>query len=174
MIKPSTVLLFLLLLTACKSQNSKQKFQELKGKVIAVKDGDTIEILCDEKLLTIRFAHVDCPEIRKKQPFGTTAKQFTSALCFGRLITVQHENKFDRYKRLIGVVINDEGKNVNKELVKAGYAWHFMQYSNDMEYNRLEKTAREKRVGLWVDSNPAPPWQWRAPKSKKPLKAVYW
>jgi endonuclease YncB( thermonuclease family) len=25
----------------------------------------------------------------------------------------------------------------------------------------LEKEAREARIGLWVDPNPIPPWEWR-------------
>ena len=153
--------LLFVLLTACRSSTGEQEFEALSGKVIAVKDGDTIEILYRGKPLTVRLAHIDCPEIRRKQPFGTAAKQFTSGLCFGRMVTVQHENKYDRYKRLIGVIINERGENVNKELVRAGYAWHFKQYSDDVSYDKLEKLARQKRAGLWADSNPTPPWEWR-------------
>lgn len=161
------VTLLLFLLTACQNSTGKKTFQELSGKVIAVKDGDTIEILYEGKPLTIRFAHVDCPELKKKQPYGTAAKQFTSDLCFGETVTVQHEKKYDRYKRLIGVVVNKSGKNVNKELVKAGYAWHFKQYSTDVEYDQLEQIARHNKAGLWADRHPTPPWEWRAPKPKK-------
>ncbi len=158
--------LLFLLFHACGNIKSEKKSEGLSGKVIAVKDGDTIEILYEGKPLTIRLAHIDCPEIRKKQPFGTAAKQFTSGLCFGQIVTIQHENKYDRYKRLIGVVINEKGDNVNKELVRAGYAWHYKQYSTDAEYDRLEEAARENKKGLWVDSIPIPPWEWRVSKSK--------
>ncbi len=113
--------------------------------------------------MTIRFAHVDCPEIRKGQPFGQAAKKFTSELCFGQIVTVINEGKYDRYKRLIAVIINEENENVNKELVKAGLAWHFIKYSNDTSYDDLELTARQNKVGLWADENPTPPWDWRKP-----------
>ena len=141
------ILLLCIFFFSCKNISKKQSATEITGKVIAVKDGDTIEILFDGKPLTIRFAHIDCPEIRKKQPFGTAAKQFTSDHCFGQIVTIQHENKYDRYKRLIGVVMNGKGENVNKALVQAGYAWHYKPYSTDDSYDRLELTARQEKKG---------------------------
>ncbi len=122
--------IFLFLLLVSCSNRTKETETSIIGKVIAVKDGDTIAILYDGKPLTIRLAHIDCPE--KKQPFGTVAKHFTSSKCFGQIVTIQNEKKYDRNKRLIGVVINSYGENVNKELIKAGLAWHYKKYSSDI------------------------------------------
>lgn len=165
------VLLLLSFLTACVSSTGKQKLQTLSGKVIAVKDGDTIEILYEGKPLTIRFAHIDCPELKKRQPYANAAKQFTSDKCFGQVVMVQHNKKYDRYKRLTGVVINAKGANVNMELVKAGYAWHYKKYSSDMAYDEVEIIARQNKLGLWADSNPVPPWEWRKPNARKKINA---
>jgi micrococcal nuclease len=151
--------LFLLLLSLSFYGNANETATEITGKVIAVKDGDTIKILYNGKQLTIRLAHIDCPE--KKQPFGMTAKQFTSSKCYGQMVTIQHENKYDRNKRLIGVVINAKGENINAALVKAGLAWHFKKYSTQKEYAVLENTARQNKIGLWADKNPVAPWDWR-------------
>jgi endonuclease YncB( thermonuclease family) len=161
-IKSFYKIFFLLLLISC-STKVKEINTSITGKVIAVKDGDTIKMLYDGKPLTIRFAHIDCPEIKKGQPFGQAAKKFTSDLCFGQNVTVITEGKYDRYKRLIAVIINEKGENVNKELVKAGLAWHFKKYSSDTSYDKLELTARERKIGLWADDNPTPPWDWRKP-----------
>lgn len=136
----------------------------LSGKVIGVTDGDTIDILYDNKPLRIRLAHIDCPEIRKQQPFGAQAKKFTSDNCFGQIVRVLHKNELDRNKRLIGEVINAQGLNINKELVKSGLAWHFIKYSSSQEYAVLEKNARATKVGLWKDPHPTPPWNWRKPQ----------
>ncbi|GAB2675672.1 thermonuclease family protein [Flavihumibacter cheonanensis] len=136
----------------------------LSGKVIGVTDGDTIDILYDNKPLRIRLAHIDCPEIRKQQPFGAQAKKFTSDNCFGQIVRVLHKNELDRNKRLIGEVINAQGLNINKELVKSGLAWHFIKYSSSQEYAALEKRARAIKVGLWKDPHPTPPWNWRKPQ----------
>ncbi len=136
----------------------------LTGKVIGITDGDTIDILYNNKPLRIRLEHIDCPEIRKQQPFGAAAKKFTSDNCFGQIVRVLHKNEVDRNKRLIGEVINARGLNINKELVKAGLAWHFIKYSSNQEYAVLEKNARAIKVGLWKDPHPTPPWNWRKPQ----------
>ena len=134
---------------------------EFMAKVIAIKDGDSIEILYQGKTISIRLADIDCPELRKSQPFGMAAKKFTATLCFGKMVTVLHRNKYDRYKRLIATIINAENKNVNKELIIAGLAWHFKKYSTDIDIAKLEITARVNKVGLWKDTYPIAPWEWR-------------
>lgn len=151
-------LIFLLPLNILSASN---KF-ELSGKVISIKDGDTIVILNNNKQTVIRLAHIDCPE--KNQPFGTAAKKFVSQLCFSKNVIV-NGSSFDRNKRLIAEVFLPDGKNLNQELVKAGLAWHFKKYSSSLEYARLEQIARTKNIGLWSESNPIPPWLWR--KSKR-------
>ena len=151
-------------LSSCKAKEQHLKFpKEFQGKVIAVKDGDTIEVLFENSPITIRFAHIDCPEIKKHQPFAQAAKKFTSDLCFGQIVTVENNGEHDRYKRLIAVIITDKNENVNKELVKAGLAWHFLKYSTDTSYDNLEAIARQSKIGLWADENPTSPWEWRKP-----------
>jgi len=128
-------------------------------KVIGVKDGDTFVLLVNGKEQVVRFAHIDCPE--KKQPFGTKAKQFVSDACFGTFVTLVHNNKYDRNKRLIAEVLLADGRNLNKELVKNGLAWHYKKYSADTAYASLETTARQQKAGLWIENTAVPPWQWR-------------
>jgi endonuclease YncB( thermonuclease family) len=161
---PKITICFFLLLFSCKGKEQHLKLpKDFKGKVIAVKDGDTIEVLYDKNTITIRFAHVDCPEIKKHQPFAQAAKKFTSDICFGQIVTVENDGKFDQYKRLIAIIINGKNENVNKELVKAGLAWHFLKYSTDSSYDKLEAIARQRKIGLWSEENPTPPWKWRKP-----------
>ncbi|MEG2079013.1 thermonuclease family protein, partial [Chryseobacterium sp.] len=132
-------------------------------KVIGVKDGDTVELLMNGKPQVVRLSNIDCPE--KKQPFGNNAKQFVSDLCFGKMVRMSTDGKKDRNKRLIAEIILKNGKNINKELVKNGLAWHFKKYSKDNSYDTLEKQARKLKLGLWKDKNPIAPWDWR--KSRK-------
>jgi hypothetical protein len=60
-----------------------------------------------------------------KQAFGTRAKQFTAGLVFGKTVIV-HVRAIDRYKRQIAEVILPDGRNLNREIVKAGFAWRFV------------------------------------------------
>ena len=69
-------------------------------------------------------------------------------------------NSKDRYGRPLGWVYY-ENTNLNKELLKAGLAWHFRRYSKDKELQALEDQARAEKLGLWQDKNPIPPWDWR-------------
>ena len=131
---------------------------ELTGKVVRVTDGDTITVLCDQKMVKIRLNEIDSPE--RGQPFGKAAKKFTSDLAFGKEVTVQTHGQ-DKYGRTIGNVILPNGNNLNRELVKAGLAWWYRKYSKDESIGELEKEAREKKLGLWADKNPIPPWDWR-------------
>lgn len=152
-------LLFLFFLGACNSVETPQQEKltgKVSGKVTGVKDGDTIEVLIDGKSETVRLLGIDCPE--RKQAFGTKAKKFTSDFCFGKIVTLEGDER-DRYKRLLATVFVD-GKNVNEELVKAGLAWRY-KYSDDQELARLESEARKQRVGLWADRYPIAPWEFR-------------
>lgn len=159
------VFLILFLQLAC-SQNTTQptltsfEHQTFTAKVIRIIDGDTMEVLYEEMPIKIRLAHIDCPEKRGKQPFGNNAKIALSDLCFGQRVTVLGES-YDRYKRLLAVIINEAKQNVNQELVKQGMAWHFKRYSTDQTYHQLEMEARKNKIGLWQDQNPIAPWNWR-------------
>lgn len=153
------IYLFLILIN-CNSQDSNNEKlpSNFEGRIIAIKDGDTQKVMYHGKERTIRLEHIDCPE--KSQPFGKNAKQFASNLCFGKIAKVVSKGKMDRYKRLIAEVYID-GICVNKELVKNGLAWYFIKYSNDKEYAKLEIYARQNKLGLWADTKPIAPWQWR-------------
>lgn len=140
------------------AESPKQNFGKFKAKVIRIVDGDTLEVLFHELPIMIRLAHIDCPE--KKQAFGSKAKQVLSDLCFGQEIEFDFNEK-DRNGRYICVIYNLERINLNKEMIKLGMAWHFKKYSNDNSYAELENEARKNKVGLWQDSNPIAPWDWR-------------
>jgi micrococcal nuclease len=87
------------------------------------------------------------------------AKQALAEMTFGKTISVFTTTR-DRYGRVIGH-ITAEGIDVNAELVRLGYAWVYRRYSNDAELLRLEEAARAEKLGLWAQSNPIPPWEWR-------------
>ncbi|KIA90070.1 thermonuclease family protein [Kaistella jeonii] len=128
-------------------------------KVIGVKDGDTVSLLMDGKEQIVRLANIDCPE--KKQDYGTKAKEMVSDLCFGKMVSLQGDEKSDRNGRMIAELILPNGVNINKTLVKNGLAWHFKKYSKDNSYAQLEIEARNRKVGLWKEKNPIAPWIWR-------------
>ena len=134
------------------------------GRVVGVTDGDTISVMRDGKAVKVRLAGIDCPE--KTQPYGNAAKQFTSNFAFSKDIAVAITDK-DRYGRLVGYVISTDGRCLNAELLSAGLAWWYKQYSNDKRLEAIEQDARNRKAGLWADKSPIPPWDFRRKPSPK-------
>jgi micrococcal nuclease len=137
-------------------------FADFTGRVVGVSDGGTIKVMHNGRAEKIRLHGIDCPE--KGQAFGSKAKQFTSALVFGKTVTVQTHGR-DRYGRTLGDVVLPEGGTLNRELVRAGLAWWYQKYApHDATLERLEGEARTPKRGLWADPDPMPPWCYRKPK----------
>ncbi len=127
------------------------------GKVTAVASGDTITVLKDGQALDIRLAALDCPE--EGQPFGPEAKKFTANLVANKIVKIWPAGTNRSGQSLAFIFIGD--KNLNKELLTAGLAWHAKAYSRDPELAKLEFDARSKKIGLWSQPNPVPPWEWQ-------------
>jgi len=136
------------------------------GKVIGVTDGDTITVLVGKEQKKIRLAEIDAPE--KSQAFGNLAKMMLSEKVFGKEVRVTVTDK-DRYGRYVGKVTYN-GRNINEEMVKEGFAWHYRQYSHNPEMALAEYEARRNMSGLWQLPATAP-WEYRKqPKSSSKSK----
>jgi endonuclease YncB( thermonuclease family) len=131
---------------------------EFRGPVIGVADGDTLTVLHAGRPEAVRLHGIDAPE--KGQPFGERARQFTAALAFRTTVIVQVRDR-DRYGRTVADVILADGRSLNQEVVRAGYAWWFRRYSADHRLAAAEAEARSAQLGLWQDRDPIPPWRWR-------------
>jgi micrococcal nuclease len=134
---------------------------EQNGKVVKVVDGDTFDIVDENRTTRIRLFGIDAPE--RGQAFNKRARAFMDSLVAGKQIRVVVRNK-DRYGRTVGDAYLSDGTYVNAEIVRAGYAWQFRKYSTDPEVARLENAARSQRLGLWEDAHAIPPWEFRKGK----------
>ena len=125
---------------------------EYQSEVVSVLDGDTIDVLHNQRPERIRLNGIDCPE--KGQAFGKRAKQAASQLVFGKEVTLQAYG-LDKYGRTIADVLLPDGANVNHTLVKEGWCWWYRKYApGDTVLEGLENDAREARKGLWADPQP--------------------
>ncbi len=142
----------------------------LHGRVVGVADGDTVTVLnASRQQHKIRLMGIDAPE--KKMPYGNKSKQSLSDLVFDRQVQVEY-NKKDRYGRTLGKLIVN-GVDANLAQIKAGMAWHYKQYQREQSvadrsaYAQAEEEARTSMRGLWKDTDPMPPWNWRKQQKKK-------
>ena len=131
---------------------------DVRGQVVSVHDGDTLTVLIDRRQVRVRLTDIDAPEL--KQPFGTRSRQSLSNLCFGKIAALDVRGH-DRYRRTLAQV-TCAGKDANAEQVRRGYAWTFVRYARpDSPLIALESEARAAHRGLWQDSAPVAPWDWR-------------
>lgn len=110
--------------------------------------------------ITVRLRGIDAPE--KRQPFGIDAQESLKEL-IGRKTVKLDIKDIDRYGRVVAYIFVGS-LNVNLEQVKKGYAWAYMEYLDRpyaSEFYEAEKQARKQKLGLWKESNPTPPWEWR-------------
>jgi endonuclease YncB( thermonuclease family) len=88
-----------------------------------------------------------------------------SALVFGKDVELRFHT-VDRYSRLVCMMFVD-GTDAGLELIKQGLAWAYSKYLPEasveiqQSYPAAEATARTTRIGLWVDADPQPPWEYR-------------
>jgi endonuclease YncB( thermonuclease family) len=131
----------------------------LSGRVVGIADGDTLTILGVSKVQhKIRLAAIDAPE--KSQAFGNKSKQALSDLCFDKHASIKVVDT-DRYGRTVGEV-TCAGNNANEAMVRSGMAWVYRKYAKGYPgLYKLEEEAKAAKRGLWADSNPVPPWEWR-------------
>ena len=86
--------------------------------VLSVLDGDTIEVLHNNRAERIRLSGIDCPE--KGQAYGQKAKQAASALVFGKEVTLQTHGH-DKYKSALADVLLPDGTTIHHTLVQDGW-----------------------------------------------------
>jgi len=134
------------------------------GRVAAIHDGDTLTVLRHGHGVKLRLNAVDAPELG--QPYGRQARNSLSSLCYGRYATVEPVGE-DKYERILAR-IRCGGLEVNREQLRRGMAWHYAQYSHDSSLQRLEDEARYRRLGLWAQSRPEPPWEFRHAEDSAP------
>lgn len=136
----------------------------ISGTVVGITDGDTLTLLDAQKQQhKIRFAGIDAPE--KVQPFGSKSQANLGQLAFQKQATADCPKR-DRYGRLVCKVSVD-GQDIGLQQITDGMAWWYQKYAKEQSpddrvtYEQAETMAKLRRMGLWSESNPTPPWAWR-------------
>jgi micrococcal nuclease len=139
--------------------------------VTRVVDGDTLKVFYLGGEESIRLTGIDAPESRVNKKTKKDAKRsgqdietiiamgkratgyVESLVKPGDLITIEFDiQERDKYGRLLGYVYLSNGKMLNEEIVKAGYA-NIMTVPPNVKYEdrflKAYKLARKRKVGLW-------------------------
>jgi micrococcal nuclease len=138
-------------------------------KVSRVTDRDTITVRDGRIEKTIRLAGIDAPEVSHKkrepsQPFGQAATKYLAGLVLNKTVEIKEYGQ-DIYGRTLGVVFIS-GKNVNLEMIKAGYAEVYRGTPaagfDSAPYWKVEKEAIGAKRGMWAQADKyVSPREWR-------------
>jgi endonuclease YncB( thermonuclease family) len=138
----------------------------LEGKVKRVSDGDTVVLVVDGRdEYRVRLAHIDAPEVahkdgEKDQPYGQQSSDSLSELVLRKKVTAICNGADRNGRPLCDLYIGT--LNANAEQVRRGYAMVYKHFEPaDSPLYAVEKDARRRQAGLWIDPNPIPPWEWR-------------
>jgi micrococcal nuclease len=129
-------------------------------RVVKVRDGDTIEL---ENGMVIRYLYVDTPETVKVgtsvQCFGPESSSFNKEYVFDKVVylvkDIEPKDQYQRDLRLVFVEGKDRTKpeqSINAELVKLGFAkakFYGKNTTYKKQFQDLEQTAKDKKLGLW-------------------------
>ena len=138
--------------------------ETFKGRVVKVADGDTITVLDAANVQhRIRLDKIDAPE--KAQPFGDASRKHLAMFVAGKIVEVEWTKK-DKYGRILGTVwaMLPVRIDVNLQMVKDGFAWHYKHFDNTQSYADAEIAARMAKRGLWKYPAPITPHEFRKKK----------
>ncbi len=141
---------------------------ELRGRVVAVIDGDTLSLQTPRQRHTIRLASIDAPEIgrdgRPSQAFSQASRRALDSRVLGELLQARCF-EIDNYGRDVCELLDHRQQSINRWLVSEGWAWANREqggkYLRDPALPGLEAAARASRRGLWAHPEPSPPWVFR-------------
>ena len=131
-----------------------------RWEVANVVDGDTLTVMAKGKEDRIRLCGIDAPELG--QPVGNDARARLRSLVSAvgnQVIVVPSER--DRNGLLLAEVFvsagkrSEEEKLLNYEMVRAGMARHYKEYSDRCPNGgeilaEAEQEAKSKRLGVWM------------------------
>jgi endonuclease YncB( thermonuclease family) len=132
-------------------------------KITSVLAGDAVAIESHHLKLRVKLAGIDAPEMTG-QPYSQHSKRHLADLVLNKFINLKQYGK-DRNGWILGVVYAGT-KNINLEMVKAGYAEVSREQQprglNTATYLTAEAEARKAKQGMWVQGDGyVSPRHWR-------------
>ena len=141
------------------------------GRIARWTDGDTVRIRLDAGVVKVRLVGIDAPEVSAGERAAWQAaelrRDIAAIVALGRQAQAAAERlapagtavrvepdvqTHDRYGRALLYLYLSDGRMVNEELVRAGYAMVLtippnVRYAD--RFLRAQREAREARRGLW-------------------------
>ena len=139
-----------------------------QGKVVGVPDADLFLISHGSQTDRVKLYGIECP--RRGQPFWQQSRALASHLALQKIVEVTplyvgHDGLENALVRIEGVK-----DYLNLQLISYGLAWVKPKECSAnicAEWRAMESLAQSKAIGLWIDPNPIPPWEWEKEQRHK-------
>lgn len=135
----------------------------LTGRVVAIADGDTLTLLVGRQQHVIKLAAIDAPE--RYQAWGDRSQTNLSRLALNQMAVAECFRFDQKGQRLCKLTVNRA--DIGLAQIQSGMAWWSRQEANAQSaedqsaYSSAELMAKLRRLGLWGDTLPVPPWEFR-------------
>lgn len=163
--------------TACIAEENTEETESnivvTSGIVTEVIDGDTFKYCptkddpCSEdEWVEVDLWGVDAPELTpEEQFFSKKASQYLLDELLKQTVILEQMNKDDVAKPMVKVlIVNHPNSNFNVHLLMEGHGWSTVNDEDDVadvvSYREAEKFAQTRKLGLWREIEPVPPWDW--------------
>ena len=145
----------------------------VNGMVVSTADGSHLTVNNNGTEIFVRLHCIDAPvitRIHRNEPWLSKPGQPFAGRAFMSLSNkVLHKQvrldimRMNRRHQAVAVVWV-ESRNINLEMVAEGLAWADRKCAKrpaDSGYLAAEEQARSRKVGLWAQEAPQPPWEFR-------------
>ncbi|MDH4231144.1 MAG: thermonuclease family protein [Nitrospirota bacterium] len=130
-------------------------------------DGDTIGGVVDSRFEKIRLIGIDTPEMEQR-PWGRKARKCLKSLLAAtdaKILLEYDVERRDKYGRILGYIWMRDGRLINEELLKEGFAV-LLTIPPNVKYEKrfrvAQRRARESKTGIWgKDGLQESPYEYR-------------
>lgn len=137
--------------------------ETLVGLVVAINDGDTLVLQVDRQRHTLRLSGIDAPE--RVQSFGNRSMANLGQWVFQKRAMAECAARGSEGVPRCKVLV--DGVDIGLRQLADGMAWRLQSGDGaespelGLAYQQAETMARLRRLGLWSETNPTPPWDWK-------------
>jgi len=132
-------------------QKTPPKDRTVECRISRIADGDSV--VCGSAG-RIRLLMIDAPELAQGQAGRDAQNALADLMPVGTHVTVETDVRpRDTYNRILGYVYLDDGRMVNEEMARSGYATALIYPPNVKHIERIRRAvdeAKDAKRGLWA------------------------
>jgi len=149
----------------------------LEGLVVGISEGDHIVVNSFGTEINVRLYGIAAPQTAKidkftgwskpGQPYAEEAFRALSIKVLHQKVKIEIRRTIVSHKdgkQFALAIVYLDGRNINLEMVAEGCAWAYRKLVTKADFHAyalVERRARLRKLGLWSQEAPQPPWEYQ-------------